>query len=275
MINILEQIQYKKLNSVKTNTNPTSVGTMKKVKIKKLYIYFSAVLTFMLHLPVVFANTTISTAKKVIDPTITPALDNKMIAATKMYDSLKLNIQGLSKHAFLYAIKGFDYLKVTHKIANDNIISIIDFTKSSSQKRLFVIDIAHYKLLFKTYVAHGQGSGAAMATQFSNMPESFQSSLGFYRTSNTYTGKNGFSLKLCGLENGINSNAEDRGIVMHGAAYVSDGIAQTGHLGRSWGCPAVPKNMNTSIIEKIKNGTCLFIFSENKKYLHSSKIINR
>lgn len=258
---------------VLANTHP--MYTMKKLKIKKLYVYFSAVLTFMLHLPVVFANTTVATAKKIAEPIIIPALDNKMIAATKMYDSLKLNIQGLSEHAFLYALKGFDYLKSTGKIANDHIISIVDFTKSSSQKRLFVIDVAQYKLLFKTYVAHGQGSGAEMATHFSNVPESFQSSLGFYRTSNTYFGKNGFSLKLCGLENGINSNAEDRAIVMHGAAYVSDDIAQNqGHIGRSWGCPAVPENMNKPIIEKIKNGTCLFIFSENKKYLHSSKIIN-
>jgi hypothetical protein len=250
---------------------------MKKFRVKKLYVYFSAVLTFMLHLPVVFATTTIATAKKAIEPVITPALlDTKMIAAAKIYDSLKLNIQGLSENAFLYALKGFDYLKASGKIANDHIISIVDFTKSSSQKRLFVIDIEHYKLLFKTYVAHGQGSGAEMATQFSNVPESFQSSLGFYRTSNTYFGKNGFSLKLCGLENGINNNAEERAIVIHGAPYVSEEIAQNqGHIGRSWGCPAVPENLTKPIIEKIKNGTCLFIFSENKKYLHSSKIINR
>jgi hypothetical protein len=252
-----------------------SNDTMKKFRVKKLYVYFSAVLTFMLHLPVVFANTTVASAKKVVDPIITPAMDSKMLAAVKMYDSLKLNIQGLSEHAFLYALKGFDYLKSSGKIANDHIISIIDFTKSSSQKRLFVIDIEHYKLLFKTYVAHGQGSGAEMATQFSNVPESFQSSLGFYRTSSTYMGKNGFSLKLCGLENGINSNAEERAIVMHAAPYVSEEIAQNqGHIGRSWGCPAVPEKLNKPIIEKIKNGTCLFIFSENKKYLHSSKIIN-
>ena len=229
----------------------------------------------MLHLPVVFANTTITTAKKIADPIITPAMNCKMIAAVKIYDSLKLNIQGLSEHAFLYAMKGFDYLKASGKFANDHIISIVDFTKASSQKRLFVIDTDHYKLLFKTYVAHGQGSGAEMATQFSNIAESFQSSLGFYRTSNTYMGKNGFSLKLCGLENGINSNAEDRAIVMHGAPYVSDEIAQNkGNVGRSWGCPAVSEKLSKPIIEKIKNGTCLFIFSENKKYLHASKIIN-
>jgi L,D-transpeptidase catalytic domain len=248
---------------------------MKLSRVKKLYLYFSAVLTFMLHIPVAFANTTIATAKKVVDPIITPVLDNKMVAAVKMYDSLKLNIQGLSEHAFLYAMKGFEYLKSTGKIANDHIISIVDFTRPSSQKRLFVIDIEKYKVLFNTYVAHGQGSGAEMATQFSNTPESFQSSLGFYRTSSTYFGKNGFSMKLCGLENGINSNAENRAIVMHAAPYVSEEIAQNqGHIGRSWGCPAVSEKLNKPIIETIKNGSCLFIFSENKKYIQGSKIIN-
>lgn len=196
-------------------------------------------------------------------------------AISKMYDSLKLNLSGLSQDAFDYAVKGYEYLKTKGKISNQNVLTIADFTKPSSKKRLFILDIKNYKVLFNTYVSHGQGSGAAMATEFSNIPESYQSSLGFYTTSTTYCGKNGFSLHLQGMESGINDKAEERAIVMHGAPYVSEGfINSRGFLGRSWGCPAVPEQLSKPIIEKIKNGSCLFIFSENNKYLHSSKIIN-
>jgi len=250
---------------------------MKSPKMKKLYLFFSSVVIFMLHLPFAFSKT------KPVTHTIVPATDattatvdaNDASVLAKVYDSLKLDMKGLSQKAYANAIKGFSYLKNQGKIANDNIISIVDFTKPSSEKRLFVIDLKNYKVLFNTYVAHGQNSGAAMAEAFSNKPESYQSSLGFYRTSSTYNGKNGYSLHLDGLEQGINDKAEERAIVMHGAAYVSEGfIKSRGFLGRSWGCPAVPEAMNKPIIEKIKNGSLLFIYSENSKYLSSSKILN-
>lgn len=196
-------------------------------------------------------------------------------SAYKIYDSLKLNLCGLSEHAFNYAVKGFEYLKTQGRIANDNVISIVDFSRPSSQKRLFVLDLKNYKVLFNTYVAHGQGSGEAMARSFSNVPESYQSSLGFYQTEDTYMGKNGYSMHLEGLERGINDKAEERAIVMHGAPYVSENFIHTkGFLGRSWGCPAVPEQLNRPIIDKIKNGSCLFIFSENRNYLNRSRILN-
>ncbi|MEP6712901.1 MAG: murein L,D-transpeptidase catalytic domain family protein [Ferruginibacter sp.] len=231
----------------------------------------------MLHLPFAFSKSKVLVLSEITESNknangISP---EKAEAMAIMYDSLKLEVKGLSEQAFDYALKGFEYLKTKGKIDNDNVLSIVDFTKPSSKKRLFVIDLQHCKILFNTYVAHGQNSGKEFANRFSNQPESFESSLGFFLTADTYIGKNGYSMHLNGLENGINDRADERAIVMHGAPYVSEEfIRSKGYLGRSWGCPAVPVNMNKPIIEKIKKGSCLFIYSENKKYLNYSKILN-
>lgn len=192
-----------------------------------------------------------------------------------IYDSLRLGVAGLSKEAFNDAIAGYNYLLAQGKLKNDGILSIVDFTQPSSAKRLFVIDLENAALLFNTYVSHGKGSGKLMADAFSNEINSFKSSLGFYVTADTYKGKHGFSLKLQGEEEGINDNAYNRGIVMHCANYVSEGFVKSqGYLGRSEGCPAVPKNMYKPIIEKIKNGSCLFMYSSDKNYMSHSPILN-
>ncbi len=252
---------------------------MKNPLFKKAHVFFSSLLIFTLHLPFVFANTKPVDQNAIIAKRIAEPFDNTKkepcIAEVAVYDSLHLNDLGLSEQAFQYAVKGYEYLKEKGKINNDNIISIVDFTKPSNQKRLFVIDLQRCKILFNTYVAHGQGSGKEFANRFSNIPESFQSSLGFYLTSDTYTGKNGYSLHLDGVEKGINDKADERAIVMHGAPYVSETyIRSQGYIGRSWGCPAVPEKLNKPIIEKIKNGSCLFIYGRNKKYFQRSKILN-
>jgi hypothetical protein len=249
---------------------------MKTFKLKCAHLFFLLAFAAMFYMPNAFANGKPYINIKNVDPVYASiVLENKTSSVSDMYNKLQLNLYGLSENAFQYAMKGYEYLKSKGKIGHNQIITIVDFTKSSAQKRLFVIDLKSYKILFNTYVAHGQGSGGEMATQFSNVPESLQSSLGFYKTSSTYIGKNGFSLKLEGLENGINDKAYERAIVMHGAHYVSAEIASNnGLIGRSWGCPAVPEQLNKPIIEKIKNGSCLFIFSENKNYLHKSRIIN-
>lgn len=193
---------------------------------------------------------------------------------SSIYDSLRLNIMGLSEQAFRYAMQGFDYLVKAGKITNSKIISIVDFSQPSSKKRLFVIDLDQYKVVFNTYVAHGMNSGKEFANQFSNIPQSNQSSLGFYETMDTYNGKNGYSLHLQGLEKGINDKADSRAIVMHGADYVNENLIQTqGYIGRSWGCPAIPEKLHKPIINKIKNGTCLFIYSPNRNYFIHSKIL--
>ena len=202
---------------------------------------------------------------------IVPVSEN---ALSTIYDSLRLNLMGLSQQAFQYAMQGFDYLVKAGKITNDRIISIVDFSQPSNKKRLFVIDLDQYKVVFNTYVAHGMNSGKEYASKFSNTPESNQSSLGFYETMDTYNGKNGYSLHLQGLEKGINDNADSRAIVMHGAEYVNENLIQSqGYIGRSWGCPAVPERLHKPIINKIKNGTCLFIYSSNKNYLIHSEIL--
>jgi hypothetical protein len=193
----------------------------------------------------------------------------------KLYDSLRLSSLGLGRQVFDYAMKGFNYMIETGALANKKIITIVDFSKPSSEKRMFIIDLENYKILFNTYVAHGIQSGKEFANQFSNRPSSNKSSLGFYETLDTYMGGNGYSLRLQGMERGINDNANRRDIVIHGADYVNENLIHSqGYIGRSWGCPAVPTQLHKSIINKIKNGTCLFIFSPEKKYLASSKILN-
>ena len=192
-----------------------------------------------------------------------------------IYDSLNLQQYGLSKKVFDLAVKGWRRLKSAGKVVNDNIISIVDFSQPSSKKRLYIIDLANAQLLFNTYVAHGRRSGKETATHFSNRPRSLESSVGFYVTAEPYIGSNGYSLRLNGMEYGFNSNASRREIVLHGADYVSEEyINANGCLGRSWGCPAVPAELSRNIIDSIKSGSCLFIYSPQIKYLKSSKVLN-
>jgi hypothetical protein len=192
-----------------------------------------------------------------------------------VYDSLCLGGLGLSKPVFDLAYKGWQQLRTAGKIFNENMLSIVDFSQSSNRKRLYVIDLLNIRLLFNTYVAHGRRSGKELATHFSNQPRSQQSSVGFHVTRDTYMGANGYSLKLMGLEGGFNDNAARREIVLHGADYVSERfISSYGCLGRSWGCPAVPLDLSKDMIDSIKNGSCLFIYSPQQKYLDRSRILN-
>lgn len=250
---------------------------MLKFTLRKVYVFFFCVLIFMLHLPFAF-----STSKPLIVinqiassyETANEGIGRSEAIAT-LYTNMQLGLKGLSEEAFTAAMNGFDKLTENGKILRDNLITIVDFTRPSTQKRMFVIDMVNEKILFNTYVAHGQGSGKMYAEKFSNIPESYQSSLGFYETSGTYIGKNGYSMKLRGLENGINNKAEERAVVVHGAPYVSENfIHSNGYLGRSHGCPALPENLNRPIIDKIKNGTCLFIYSKKANYLNRSKVLN-
>ena len=157
-----------------------------------------------------------------------------------------------------------------------DILTVIDFTKPSTEKRLFVIDLKLKKILFISYVAHGRNSGEKYATSFSNREGSFKSSLGFYKTENTYYGKNGYSLVLDGLERGINDKAKERAIVMHGAAYADPStIRSCGRLGRSLGCPALPLAVSKKIIDTIKGGTLLYIHGDDKTYASLSTFIKQ
>lgn len=194
---------------------------------------------------------------------------------SSLYQSAQLEQSGLSEEAFTYALNGYQKLLEQKKIARSEYLTVCDFSQSSKQKRLYIIDVANSKLIINTYVAHGRNSGGEYATSFSNIPESLQSSLGFYITSGTYIGKHGLSLHINGVDPGYNDNAFERSIVIHGAAYVDAARAKNGiMMGRSFGCPAVPQKESSNIINTIKNGTCLFIYHPSRNYLLNSKILN-
>lgn len=201
--------------------------------------------------------------------------DKAIINSSALYAAWDLGSTGLSKDAFEKAYKGFTVLQEKNLLKNCNLITIIDYSMPSFQKRLFVLEMATGKILFNSLVAHGRNSGLDHATRFSNSGESHKSSLGFFITLDTYQGNNGYSLKLKGCENGINNNALGRAIVMHGADYVSENfIHRNGYLGRSHGCPAVPADISKKIIDVIKNGSCMFLYYPSKTYISHSKILN-
>lgn len=179
----------------------------------------------------------------------TPRIDSIYMVLSSLNTSLP------TAAVFDKAMKGM----VSHE-DKTGILTIIDFTIPSTEKRLWIIDLKNGRVLHHTLVAHGKGSGELYAEKFSNTPESNQSSLGFYTTGKTYVGKNGLSLKLHGLEPGLNDRAEERAIVIHSADYVSDRfIKQYGRLGRSFGCPAIPVENHKEIINTLADGSCLYI----------------
>lgn len=195
-------------------------------------------------------------------------------AATALYQQLNLESLGLSYDAMLYAYKGHQQLLKQGKLQNADVLTICDFSQSSAKKRMYIIDVANGKVLYNTYVAHGKNSGLDYATRFSNKMESLQSSLGFYVTKATYSGKHGLSLKLDGQDRGWNDKAEQRAVVVHGAEYIGSSRREAAYMGRSFGCPAVPQQQAATVINFIKNGTCLFIYHPTNAYLHGSNILN-
>jgi len=194
---------------------------------------------------------------------------------TSLYQEFDLQEVGLTRKAFEYALKGYYYLLDHHWLNKTNIISICDLSQSSRNKRLYVLDLDQKKVLVNTYVAHGRNSGQEFARAFSNNPSSHKSSLGFYITQGTYYGNNGLSLKIRGMERGFNDRAGGRNIVMHGSQYVGpDFLDMNQFCGRSYGCPAVPADESETIIDLIKEGSCLFIYHPTKRYISRSKILN-
>jgi len=185
------------------------------------------------------------------------ASDTVMIAwKDKLIDSC-----GIPEPALNMAMNGYNWLKSENLLKNDSLITIIDFSSASTSKRFFILDVKNKQVIKNTWVAHGIQSGENLAESFSNKHSSNKSSLGLYVTRETYEGKHGFSLRLDGMTEGLNDNARERAIVIHGADYVSkDFIQETGRLGRSYGCPALPSTEVNQIIEFIKEGSCLFIY---------------
>lgn len=192
-----------------------------------------------------------------------------------IYKSIKTNNFALPEiNCFKKAMDGFYNLKEKGLISKD-ILTVIDFSLSSTKKRLWVIDLSTNTILYNTLVSHGMKSGLEYANSFSNSQSSNKSSLGFYATGETYKGKHGLSLKLDGLEKGINNNARARAVVIHGAGYANSSfIKSQGYLGRSQGCPAIPEGLKAEIIQIIKNKSCLFIYHPTKTYEIASKIMS-
>lgn len=196
---------------------------------------------------------------------------NEMIASGyhELYDEMDLD-NVVDYMAFEQAMEGYNQIETSKK----DILTLIDFTKPSTQERLYVLDVKERKLLYSSLVSHGRNSGENYATSFSNISGSYKSSLGFYLTENTYQGKNGYSLILEGLEKGINDKARERAIVVHGAPYSNPSvIAYGGRLGRSQGCPALPQAVSKDIINTIKGGSVLFIYANDKNYEKKSRIL--
>jgi hypothetical protein len=196
----------------------------------------------------------------------------KRIACTSVKSAIELKVENVYNQlhsndflmpnlsSFSKALAGFYDLKAKGLVSKD-ILTLIDFSLSSNTKRLWVIDLTSNTILYQSLVAHGRNTGDEFANSFSNAAESYKSSLGFYATGEIYYGKHGTSLKLDGLEKGVNDNARTRAVVMHGADYVAESFIKNNHrLGRSLGCPALPVALTKSIINAIEGKSCLYIY---------------
>ncbi|MCW3160497.1 murein L,D-transpeptidase catalytic domain family protein [Chryseobacterium oryctis] len=199
---------------------------------------------------------------------------NTLSSSAELYKSIAFE-EGheLNEEVFFKALTGFENLKKAGLLSQDShLLTVCDFSMSSNTKRLWVIDMNERKVLFNSLVAHGKNTGEEFATNFSNTNSSLQSSLGFYITDATYNGDNGYSLRLLGMDKGFNDAAYKRAIVMHGADYVSEEFAAMHkRIGRSWGCPAVPRDLTKPIINTIKGRNVLFIYYPDQNYLSQSE----
>lgn len=183
-----------------------------------------------------------------------------------LYDKLDLNNK-LDFYVFNTAMEGYNKIQDRKK----DLLTIIDFSKPSTEQRFFIIDLDKEKVLVSSVVSHGKNSGSVLATSFSNKVNSHKSSLGFFLTENTYMGRNGYSLVLDGLEKNINDNAKKRHIVIHGASYANPNFAKAqGRLGRSYGCPALPRNISKHAIDLIKGGSVIYSYANSSKYFETS-----
>lgn len=185
------------------------------------------------------------------------------------------DLGSLDPHVFNLALNAVSCAVQAGKASAPTTLTVIDYSKPSTQKRLWVVDLRTHALLFQELVAHGQGSGNNMATRFSNDAETHSSSIGLYAAKDAYLGKNGYSLRLDGLDTGFNDHAMERAIVIHGAAYVSEEIARAqGRLGRSWGCPALRPEVAHDLIDRVKDSGLVFAYYPDPKWLASSPFLH-
>ncbi len=203
-------------------------------------------------------------------PAGNPVRNDEPCPCRRLYQAMDL--EGVVDYAvFETALEG--YGKIPKKNGK-NIFTLIDFSKPSTEERLYVFDLDREKMVHRSLVSHGRNSGENYATSFSNESGSHKSSLGFYLTGDTYQGRNGYSMLMHGLEPGINDKARERSIVVHGAAYANPSVIRNGgRLGRSHGCPALPEAVSEEIIDTIKGGTVMFIYANDRTYLAQSELV--
>ncbi len=232
------------------------------------YRFLPVVLFFL------FSFTTINKSNTLSSKITVASGSSTELEAVSLYRELKENQFSLpTLNSFTEAIIGFYHLKEKGLVKKE-ILTIVDFSLSSNTKRLWVIDMVAHQVLMNTYVSHGKNTGEEFASSFSNENSSFKSSLGFYSTAEIYNGKHGLSLRLDGLEKGVNDKARERGIVMHAADYVSaEFIRSNKRLGRSQGCPAIPAELTPQIIEMIKGKSCLFVYHPSRTYTGDNKVV--
>ena len=183
-------------------------------------------------------------------------------------------LAGLNARVFDLAFGATTCAIQSGDVAGALTLTVIDYSRPSTEQRLWVFNLRTRALLYRELVAHGQGSGDNMATRFSNEPDTHRSSLGLFVTGDTYVGENGYSLRLTGLDEGWNDRARERAIVIHGAPYVSaDFVRAHGRIGRSWGCPALREGIAREVIDRVKGGGLLFVYYPDQDWLDSSKYL--
>ena len=197
------------------------------------------------------------------------------VQSDSLYNLMGLGNYGLQREVFFKAYKGYNFLLKKGLVRKKNILTVCDYSQSSNNKRLYVIDLKETRMLFNTFVSHGRNSGGEFANTFSNLIESNKSSLGFMLTAETYNGKAGYSMRFDGMEAGINDKVRTRDIVLHGSYFVNAQMVETrGIIGNSLGCPAIPNDKRNQVIEAIKGGSCFYINHPDNWYNTTSSIIN-
>jgi L,D-transpeptidase-like protein len=212
----------------------------------------------------------LAVALGVLAPSTIHASANNAVATTATFGE----IGNLDRDVLELALGAATCAVRSGAVKSPRTITVIDYSRPSSQERLWVFDLKTGELMYEELVAHGQGTGADRATKFSNTDESHQTSLGLFVTDTTYVGKNGYSLRLEGLDKGFNDRARERAIVMHGAPYVSETFVKAnGRLGRSWGCPAVSDAVARELIDRVKGGNLVFAYYPDGQWLKTSKYL--
>jgi len=212
-------------------------------------------------------------------PAVAPVRDVAPVAAPRIperaaADHVVAEFPGIDSKVLRLALAAHETAIDRGLVERPDLLTVIDYSLPSTAKRLWVLDLANGKVLFHELVAHGKNTGDNFARAFSNRDKSLQTSLGLFRTAGTYTGHNGYSMKLQGLEPGFNDEAESRSVVMHGAPYVSEQFAaEHGRIGRSWGCPALSQKVAGQVIDTIKGGSLVFSYFPDQDWLQHSRFV--